>query len=131
MGDNDLDAIRQRRMAELMAQQGGAPGAEDQQAAAAQRAQEDEQRMAMLAAILLPQARERLARIRLVKPEKARAIEEMIIGAARQGALREKVTEERLIELLEQVNERAEKKTTVTIQRRRRAFDDDSDDDYM
>ena len=131
MGDNDLDAIRQRRMAELMAQQGGAPGAEDQQATAAQRAQEDEQRMAMLAAILLPQARERLARIRLVKPEKARAIEEMIIGAARQGALREKVTEERLIELLEQVNERAEKKTTVTIQRRRRAFDDDSDDDYM
>ena len=65
-----------------------------------------------------------MARIALVKPEKARAIEDMIIGAARRGALGEKVTEERLIDLLEQVNERSGTKTKVTIQRRR-AFDDD------
>jgi programmed cell death protein 5 len=48
----------------------------------------------------------------------------MIIAAARRGALGEKVTEERLIDLLEQVNERTAAKTKVTIQRRR-AFDDD------
>lgn len=66
-----------------------------------------------------------VARIALVKPEKARAIEDMIIAAARRGALGEKVTEERLIDLLEQVNERSGAgKTKVTIQRRR-AFDDD------
>lgn len=34
------------------------------------------------------------------------------------------VSEDRLIELLEQVNEQTQQKTTVTIQRRR-AFDDD------
>jgi len=53
----------------------------------------------------------------------------MLLGAARQGAIREKVSEERLIELLEQVNERSEKTVTkVTIQRRRMAFDDSDDD---
>jgi programmed cell death protein 5 len=72
-----------------------------------------------------------VSRIGLVKPEKARAIEDMIIAAARRGALQEKVSEERLIELLEQVNEQAgPRKTTVTIQRRRMAFDSDEDDDF-
>lgn len=64
-----------------------------------------------------------------MKPEKSRAIEDMIISAARRGALTEKITEERLIELLEQVNEQSgQRKTTVTIQRRRMAFDSDEDD---
>lgn len=46
-----------------------------------------------------------MARIALVKPDKARAIEDMIIAAARRGQLGEKVSEERLIGLLEQVGE--------------------------
>lgn len=44
-----------------------------------------------------------VARISLVKPDKARAIEDMLIQAARRGQIGEKVSEERLIELLEQV----------------------------
>jgi programmed cell death protein 5 len=128
MAESELEAIRQRRMAEMMAQQGDSQA--DAEAAAARRAEQEEQRAAMLASILLPQARERLARIELVKPEKARAIQDMLLGAARQGAIREKVSEERLIELLEQVNERSEKTTTkVTIQRRRMAFNDSDDED--
>lgn len=59
-----------------------------------------------------------------MKPEKARAIEDMLLGAAKRGQIQEKVSEERLIELLEQVNEQTQSKTRVTIQRRR-AFDDD------
>jgi len=70
-----------------------------------------------------------VSRIGLVKPEKSRAIEDMIISAARRGSLTEKITEERLIELLEQVNEQSgQRKTTVTIQRRRMTFDSDEDD---
>ncbi|KFM24666.1 Programmed cell death protein 5, partial [Auxenochlorella protothecoides] len=130
--DAQLEAIRQRRMQELMAQQGGqvwrrgrqSRSAEEQQAA--QEAQEaaDDQRRGMLAAILQPSARERLARISLVKPDKARSIEDLILNAARRGQIQQKVSEDRLIELLEQVNEQTQQKTTVTIQRRR-AFDDD------
>ncbi|KAG7669953.1 hypothetical protein KSW81_008095 [Nannochloris sp. 'desiccata'] len=126
--DPELEAIRQRRMAEMMAQQGGGgkgpmSAEEQQQQAEAKEAHED-QRRSMLVALLQPAARDRLARIALVKPDKARAIEDMIINAAKRGALGEKVSEDRLIDLLEQVNEKSAAKTRVTIQRRR-AFDDD------
>lgn len=81
----------------------------------------------MLAACMTPDARERLSRIAIVKPEKARGVENMILGAAQRGALGTKVTEERLVELLEQINEReGAAKPKITIQRRRpNMFDDD------
>lgn len=41
------------------------------------------QRQSMLAAVMTPEARERLARIAIVKPEKARSIEGFIIKGAR------------------------------------------------
>lgn len=61
--DPELDAIRQRRMAQLMAQQGGGqnmPASEEemQQQAQQQQAAED-QRRAMLVAVMQPSARER------------------------------------------------------------------------
>lgn len=43
----------------------------------------------------------------MVKPEKARRVEEMLIHAAKSGALRGKVTEDQFIQMLEQVNSRA------------------------
>lgn len=67
-----------------------------------------------------------VARIALVKPEKARAVEEMIIMAGRRGQLGEKVTDERLLTMLEQLADKEEtSKPKITIQRRRHAFDDD------
>jgi hypothetical protein len=54
-----------------------------------------------------------VARISLVKPDKARAVEDMLLMAARRGQIQEKVSEARLIELLEQVSEQTEKKTKV------------------
>lgn len=129
--DPELEVIRQRRMAQLMGQRGGAaPGAgpaNPEEAAAQEEAREaaEEQRRAMLMGLMQPAARDRLARISLVKPDKARAIEDMVIMAARRGQIQEKVSEARLIELLEQVSEQTEKKTKVTIQRRRGALDDD------
>ncbi|GAB4822110.1 hypothetical protein N2152v2_009156 [Parachlorella kessleri] len=125
--DPELEAIRQRRMQQMMGQYGGgkAPASEeDQRQQEEAREQAEEQRRSMLMGLLQPAARERLARIALVKPDKARGVEEIVLRAARSGQIREKVSEERLIELLEQVNEQTQQKTKVTIQRRR-AFDDD------
>lgn len=65
-----------------------------------------------------------VARIALVKPDKARGVEDIIIHAFKNRQIQEKVSEDRLIELLEQVNERTQQKAKVTFQRRR-AFDDD------
>lgn len=45
-----------------------------------------------MAQILSPEARERLARIRIVKEEKARGVEEMLIRMAQSGQIRGKVS---------------------------------------
>ncbi|ERN05278.1 hypothetical protein AMTR_s00007p00136130 [Amborella trichopoda] len=114
--DPELAAIRQRRMQELMAQH----GVGNQQNTEQQKAQEDanreadERRQLMLSQILSSQARERLARIALVKPEKARSVEDVILRAAQMGQITEKVSEERLITLLEQINNQTSKQTKVT-----------------
>lgn len=114
-------------MQELMAQHGMG----NQQNPEQQKAQEDskreaeERRQMMLSQILSAEARERLARIALVKPEKARGVEDVLLRAAQMGQIVEKVSEERLISLLEQINTQTTKQTKVTIQRRRSVLDDD------
>lgn len=51
----------------------------------------EEQRKSMLQAIMTPEAFDRLQRIALVKPDKARRIEEQLIHSARSGKLGGKV----------------------------------------
>lgn len=83
----------------------------------------------MLSQILLPEAADRLGRIRLVKESRATDIENRLIMLARTGQLRQKVTEEQLKELLGAVAEQQqqeEKKIVVT--RRKGGWDDDDDD---
>eukprot|EP01026_Neomeris_dumetosa_P062610 TRINITY_DN592_c0_g1_i1.p2 TRINITY_DN592_c0_g1~~TRINITY_DN592_c0_g1_i1.p2 ORF type:complete len:129 (-),score=31.34 TRINITY_DN592_c0_g1_i1:414-800(-) len=127
MADPELEAIRQKRIKELMAQhQGGMTPEAQKQKEEATRAAE-EQRMAILAQVMKPEAKERLSRIALVKPEKATRIEEMIVNMAKSGRLQEKISEQQFIQLLEQVNEKTETGMKVTIQRRKQ-IDDDEDD---
>ncbi|CAI5507376.1 unnamed protein product [Closterium sp. NIES-64] len=134
MDDPELEAIRQRRMREIMAAQGaqagrgagaGMPSAAAGQQDESKKQEAEERRQMMLAQLMDSSARERLARIALVKPEKARAVEDLIIRGAQTGQLAERVTESRLITLLEQINEQTQQRTKVTIQRRRSALDDD------
>ncbi|XP_020870729.1 DNA-binding protein DDB_G0278111 isoform X1 [Arabidopsis lyrata subsp. lyrata] len=130
MADPELEAIRQRRMQELMARQGMQGKQGNQQNPEQEKQQEDarreadERRQMMLSQVLSSQARERIARIALVKPEKARGVEDVILRAAQMGQIVEKVSEERLITLLEQINSQTSKQTKVTYQRRRGVDDD-------
>ncbi|GAA5991345.1 hypothetical protein JCM5350_006991 [Sporobolomyces pararoseus] len=120
--DGDLEAIRAKRMAELQGSSssgggaasssrmpsGGMPGGsagpaggsgaggEDQ---AAKMAAEEEQRRTIMRQILSTEARERP----LVKPERARAIEQLLMRMAQSGQLRGRVSEEQLIDVLDQV----------------------------
>lgn len=55
-----------------------------------------------------------VARVALVRPEKARAVEDMILGAAQRGQLNAKVDEPKLISLLEQLGEQ-KKETKITV----------------
>ncbi|CAM6118303.1 unnamed protein product [Calypogeia fissa] len=135
MADAELEAIRQRRMQELMGKAGVSAGGQggggpyqnnnNKEQQEELKREQEEQRTMMLARVLTPEARERLARIALVKPDKARGVEDVILRGAQYGQITEKVSEERLISLLEQINEQTQKQTKVTIQRRRTVFDDD------
>ncbi|XP_050149686.1 uncharacterized protein LOC126624647 isoform X2 [Malus sylvestris] len=118
-------------MQELMAQHGVGGSGGQQQNPEQHKANEDakreaeERRQMMLSQIVSGEARERIARIALVKPEKARGVEDVILRAAQMGQIVEKVSEEKLISLLEQINNQTNKQTKVTIQRRRSVLEDD------
>ncbi|CAD7698108.1 unnamed protein product [Ostreobium quekettii] len=119
-------------MAELMGQRGAGKGQTpvEQEEREAQERDAEDQRQAMLASIMQPEAKQRLARIALVKPDKARGIENMLLMQAQTGRLTEKISEGQLIQLLEQVNQSTKDKTKVTIQRRKNVLDDDDDADF-
>lgn len=111
-----------------MARQGGGStgiSAEQQQQEEQKKKEAEERRQVMLQQVMEMEARERLSRIALVKPEKAKAVEDLILQMATRRQLTERVSEERLIQLLEQVNTQTSQSTRVTIQRQRKSVLDD------
>jgi len=100
MGDDELNELRRRRMAQLQQQAG------DQQVM--QEELERQQRMKsqiqmILMQVLEPDARERLNTIKLTKPEFAGAVEQQLIALAQSGRLQKKITDSQLKELLRQL----------------------------
>ncbi|KAF7294757.1 hypothetical protein MIND_01013100 [Mycena indigotica] len=96
---------------------------------AAKRAQEEEMRRDVMATVLDTAARERLSRIALVSPERSKQIEAILLRMVQSGQLRGRVTENQLIDLLEQMEDAGSKntakKSTIVFQRRK-----DPDDDF-
>uniref|UniRef100_H3CV74 Programmed cell death protein 5 n=1 Tax=Tetraodon nigroviridis TaxID=99883 RepID=H3CV74_TETNG len=125
MADDELEAIRRQRMAELQAKHGDASN--NQQEEAKQR--EQDMRNSILAQVLDQSARVQMSNLALVKPEKAKAVENYLIQMARLGQLGSKISESGLIEILEKVNQQTEKKTTVKFNRRR-VMDSNKDKQY-
>ncbi|MBE6502539.1 MAG: DNA-binding protein [Methanobrevibacter thaueri] len=105
---SELDEIRQRRMAELQAQQAAAQNQAQQQAMAQAQQQEaqaqfEAQKKQILGQIMTPEARQRLANLKLTKPELVNNIELQLIQSAQAGSLRGKVTDDQLKVLLRQI----------------------------
>ena len=107
---SDLDEIRQKRMAELQAQQAAAAQQQMQQQQMAQmqqqeaaKAQFEAQKKQILGQILTSEARNRLANLKLTKPELVNQIELQLIQSAQSGSLRGKVTDDQLKVLLRQI----------------------------
>lgn len=105
---DDLEAIRQRRLRELQEQQGranqdaqarAASAQADAQAAAEQEAAMDR----VLQQILDPEARERLTRIRMSRPELADAVARQLVTLAQGGRLARKLSDEDLRALLARI----------------------------
>ena len=105
---SDLDEIRQKRMAELQAQQAAAQNQVQQQAMEQAQQQEaqakfEAQKKQILGQIMTPEARQRLANLKLTKPEMVNQIELQLIQSAQAGSLRGKVTDDQLKVLLRQI----------------------------
>lgn len=92
----------------------------------AQQQQREAQREEMLVKILTPEALERLNRIKLVKPEKARGVGDHLLKAAMSGQLQGRVSDKGLVEMLDSLSKKTQ--TKVSFQRKRYFDDDDSDD---
>ncbi|WP_455279436.1 DNA-binding protein [[Eubacterium] cellulosolvens] len=94
LGDEELERIRQKKLAELQDSMG------DEQKG--ERAQErlEAQKQALLRAILTTEARQRLTNIRMVRPEFAEQIELQLIQLAQTGRLRIPLSDDQLKETL-------------------------------
>jgi programmed cell death protein 5 len=102
-------------------------------AAGQQKQQMQEQRQMILEQACTQEALARLGRIKLVKPEKAASVENMIVSMAMQGKLPGRINEGKLIEILERGSMKTsgsqDQTQKISIQRKRYAFDSDDEDD--
>lgn len=125
MAEDGLDALRARRLAELQAQYGRGQGQGSEEQRESQRREED-MKNSVLSQILEQNARARLNSIALVKPDKAKSVEMMLIRMAQSGQISGKVGEAQLVELLGKISQQTQKTTKIKFERRRH----DSDEEY-
>ncbi len=91
--DEELERLRQQRMAELQAR------AAEEQA----RRQRELERAAALRAILTPEARQRLNNLKLIKPEIAEKVETYLIQVAQTGNVRLPIDDDGLKLILDKI----------------------------
>lgn len=97
MSDDELEAIRQRKLAALREE------AAQEEVRKKQMAEVEAQKEAILRQILTPEARQRLTNIKMVKPQFAEQVEMQLIQIASSGRLKGRVTDEQLKSLLLQL----------------------------
>ena len=109
--DEELEKLKQKRMMELQAQQ--------QQQEQLQRARQEAeaQKQALLRQVLTPEGRQRLANIKIVRPDFANQIEVQLIQVAQSGRVALPISDEQLKKLLAQLQTQ-QKQRDIKITRR-------------
>ncbi len=102
--DVELQRIKQQKMLELQRRL-----AEEEA-----KARVEAEKQAALRVILTPEARQRLANIRMVRPEFAEQLEIQLIQLAQTGRVRLPITDEELKEILSRISSR---RREITIRR--------------
>jgi programmed cell death protein 5 len=100
MSDDELEEIRRRKLLELQHRVG-----EEQRNVQAQQ-QLEMQKQALLRSILTPEARQRLANLRMVRPEFTSQFELQLIQLAQQGKIPIPLTDKQLKQILIQIQPR-------------------------
>ncbi|HDD39991.1 MAG TPA: DNA-binding protein [Nitrososphaeria archaeon] len=89
MDDKELEKLKARRMAEIQ-----------EKLAEEERLRREMERQAAMRVILTPEARQRLANLRLIKPELVAQLEEQLIQLANTGRVKMPITDDMLKEIL-------------------------------
>jgi len=97
-GDEELERLKAAKMAELQKRM-----AEEEE-----RLRREAERQAAMRVILTPEARQRLANLRLVKPELVAQLEEQLIQLANSGRVPLPITDEVLKEILARITSKRE-----------------------
>ncbi|TQD27313.1 DNA-binding protein [Methanolobus vulcani] len=116
---DDLEEIRRKRLAQLQQQQAAQQqmGGADMQAAMQQeqmQAEMEAKKQALMRQILTPEARERLTNLRMSRKELVEQLENQLIMLAQSGRLQTMIDDEKLKQLLVQMQP---KKRETTIKR--------------
>lgn len=107
MTDDDIEEIRRRKMEEMREQaQQGDPEEQERQ-----RQEAEQQKKALLKSNLTEGARRRLNTVQMAKPEFGEQVEQQLLALIQSGRVQEKIDEDTMKELLEELS-------------------DDDDDDY-
>ncbi|KDO24550.1 hypothetical protein SPRG_10365 [Saprolegnia parasitica CBS 223.65] len=109
--------------------QAGGKSMEQMQAEQMRKQENEEMKKQILTSLMTPAAKERLSRIAIVKPEKAHALEDLIIQMAQRGQLPGQIDEAKFIELLNRTGAAEEQQRTKVTMKRRTYFSDEEDDD--
>lgn len=96
--DEELESLRKKRLKEL---QGQAAIQEDLQEE--QQKQFEEQKRIVLRSILTNDARQRLGRIKIARPDVAEIIENQLINFAKSGQLKNKIDDKQLRMILKRM----------------------------
>ncbi len=110
--DEELAEIQRRKLLELQKRL--------QMEEEMKRRQQEEmaRREALLRAILTPEARQRLANVKLVRPELAKLVEDNIIALVQAGQLQPPVGEDVVKQLLAAIYERTRREPRIRIKRK-------------
>jgi programmed cell death protein 5 len=106
--EGDLDEIRKKKLAELQ------QSLQEQKITEEQAMQIEAQKRKILMGVLTPPARDRLANIKLARPEFAAQIENLLIQLAQSGQLAQKIDDKQLKEILLKIQK---KKRDITIKK--------------
>jgi len=111
--DEELEEIKRRQYEALLRR------LEEERRKKEEEAVREAQRQAILRRILTSKARERLANVKLVRPDLARAVEDYLINLALTGQLREVIDDDTLKRILLELDSRSRRDYKIIIREKR------------